>query len=488
MDDPDARRTLSAFDIGCLVVGGIVGVGIFFTPAEVARRVDDASQALGAWALGGFIALCGALVTAELAGRLPGHGGTYLYIREAFGRPLAFLYGWANWLVIQSGALGVIGLVLADNLDIALHGEAATSAGGKVLVAVTAIVVFTLVNVAGLRLGKGVQNTLTVSKLLGVAALVGLAVLTGSDAVAELGDTAGGVGAGLAATGAAPRGWMVALSAALMPVLFSFGGWQQGSFVAGAARHPRRDVPLGLCVGVSVVVVAYLSINVAFLHLLGFEGARASDAIAADAARAALEPLGHGDLAARLLAGLVVLSSLGILNTICLAPPFVLVAMAREGLFFKSVGELNRSSGAPVTAVLVQGLWGAVLLGVLSLATARPQDVLGFLLDGVVFVDWLFYGLCGAALLRLRRRERAAPLRADGLRAEGLRAPGSRAPGFRAPGGGVVAGIFVVFALIVTIGAVVSSPGSSLVGALLCLLGLGAWWGFSRGAAGSTPA
>jgi len=117
-----------------------------------------------------------------------------------------------------------------------------------------------------------------------------------------------------------------------------------------------------------------------------------------------------------------------------------------------------------VTAVLVQGLWGAALLGIVALSTAQPQDVLGFLLDGVVFVDWLFYGLCGAALLRLRRR--------------------GESDGFRAPGGGLVAALFVAFALIVTVGAVVGSPGPSLVGAGLCLVGLGAWWGFSRGAPG----
>jgi APA family basic amino acid/polyamine antiporter len=198
------------------------------------------------------------------------------------------------------------------------------------------------------------------------------------------------------------------------------------------------------------VIVAYLTVNLAFLDLLGFEGAVASKAIGADAARAALEPLGWGELGARFLALLVVVSSLGIVNTICLAPPYVLHAMAREGLFFRVAGALHARTRAPVVGVLAQGLQGIVLLVVVHGLAGR--DTLGFLVDGVVFVDWLFFFLCGAALLRLRRSGDAAS--------------------FRAPFGGVVAALFTLLALAVTAGALVSSGAAPLGGFVLCAVGL----------------
>ncbi|MCB9899627.1 MAG: APC family permease [Planctomycetes bacterium] len=452
MDERGTRR-LGAFDIGCIVVGGILGVGIFFTPARVAQRVDDVPQLLTAWVVGGVVALLGGLVFAELARRVPGHGGTLLYVRRAFGDLPAFVYGWANTLVIQAGALGVIGLVLVDNLAVAL-GRPEPTAGAKVAVAVLAILAFTALNARGLRVGAGTQNVLTVAKIAAVGGLVGLA----------LWGAAGGGEAALAApaSDAAPKGWLVALGAAILPVMFSYGGWQQGSFVAGAARDPKRDVPRGMLGGVSVIVITYLAVNVAFLRLLGFEGARASSAIAADAARAALAPSGHGDLAARLLAGAVVVSCLGILNTILLAPPYVVHAMSKEGLLPAGVGRLSSTTGAPVIAVLVQGLWAALLLGgVWLLRRDDPGSVLDVLLEGVVFVDWIFYGACGAALLVLLHRQRDVPAtQRDG----GL---------FGVEPTRAVARLFVLASFAITAGALAStSRVPALTGLAVCGLGV----------------
>ena len=242
----------------------------------------------------------------------------------------------------------------------------------------------------------------------------------------------------------------------MLPVLFSFGGWQQGSFVAGAAR--RRDVAVGILVGVVVVVVAYLTVNLAFLDLLGFEGCRNSEAIGADAARVALEPFGFGASGERVLAALVVLSSLGIMNTICLAPPYVLHTMSLRGVFPTAVGHLHPTTGAPVVAVLVQGLWGIVLLAGAHFVFARD---IGFLIDGVVFVDWMFFGLCGLAFVRLRAR-------------------GVGDGGYRAPKGGVIAVVFTLLAFAVTIGAILTRPEASGVGLGICLLGLPLFLVWSR--------
>jgi APA family basic amino acid/polyamine antiporter len=432
------RPGLSAFDIGCVVIGGIVGVGIFFTPQKVAAAVDDGTQVIVAWSLGGLIAVLGALVFARLARAMPENGGTFFWIAQKLGPLPAFLYGWANWLVIQAGALGVIGIVFAENLDVALHGTKGMSDGCKVGLSIAAIGTFTALNALGVRTGSRVQNVLTITKLVAIFGIVALALFVGGG---------GGDAAAVAPPTTAPRepvGWLRVMAAAMLPVLFACGGWQQGSFVAGAARKPARDVPLGILGGVAVVVVTYMSVNLAFLELLGFEGAARSTTIGADAARAGLQPLGHGDLAARLLAALIATSALGIVNTICLAPPVVLHAMSKQGLFPRALGELHPRTGSPVLGVVVQGGQGIVLLlGLWLLFGGRAKDVLDFLLDGVVFVDWIFYALAGVAALRL---------------------PASRA--------NVVAYAFTAASAVVCVGAIATNPVASCSGLAVCALGV----------------
>jgi APA family basic amino acid/polyamine antiporter len=434
---------LNAFDIGCVVVGGIIGVGIFFTPWQVAQRVDDAGQMIVAWALGGLLALLGALVFVDLSRLAPGHGGTFIYLHRAFGPRPAFLYGWANWLVIQAGALCVVGLVMVQYLVVGVLGRgAALPIAAQVAIAALAIAAFTLLNALGLHVGRRVQNTLTVTKTLAVFLLVVLALLASGSGPVEA-----------QSAERSPRGWLPALSAAMLPVLFSFGGWQQGSFVAGAARQPLRDVPLGIFGGVVVVVLAYITVNLSFLDLLGFERAAGSATIAEDAIRAALAPYGHGAFAGRAFSLIVVVSALGIMNTICMAPPFVLHAMAREGLFFRVVGRLDPRFGTPTVGVVMQGSWAIALLALAYLATGqRSTAMLNGLVDGVVFVDWLFFGLCGGALVRLRRR-------GD--------------PGVAlVPGGAVIGALFLLLALAVAAGAVWTRPQPSLGGLAVCLAGL----------------
>ena len=508
------RARLSAFDIACVVVGGIVGVGIFFTPAEVARRVDSPAQLVTAWALGGVVAALGALVFAELACRLPGHGGTWRYVRAAFGPRTALLFAWANGFVIQAGALGVIGLVLAEHLEILVGRAGDGQPSSRLAVAAGSVLGLAALNATGLRAGRVAQNLFTVAKGLALAGLVVLSLSAAfvddgatadtanpTHATAHDASTAGDLDAEPfdAPTEAprasapttpprAPRGWLLALAAAMLPVLFAIGGWQHGTFVAGAARDPLRDVPLGIVGGVAFVIVAYLAVNGSLLALLGMDGMAASQAVATDAARAGLARWGLGDAAARVLAGAVVVSSVGVLNTICLAPPYVLSSMAAEGLLPRG---LAAGRGAPVVAILVQaGAGVALLLGVGALYDGDPISVLGFLLDGVVFVDWLFYGLCGLALLRLQRVDASAPAGSgaagDPLTHSGSGEPGgSLAPiGFRAPGGPLVPAAFAAAAAVVAVGAIVISPLASLSGAAVCALGLVV----HRFATGRTPA
>jgi APA family basic amino acid/polyamine antiporter len=431
------RAELHAFDIGCVVVGGIVGVGIFFTPARVAAAVASPAEVVLAWSLGGLLAVLGALVFAELAMLVPGHGGMFRWIAAAFGPVPAFLYGWANWLVIQAGALGVVALVLVDNLETALGGVQ-LGANGRIAAAVALMLVFTATNVAGLRAGKRVQNVLTVAKVGALGTIVLLALTTPARAGEPLPPP--------------PRddGILGRLALAMLPVLFATGGWQQGSFVAGAARR-LRDVPVGILGGVAIVVVAYLSINLAYLSLLGFPAAAASSKIGADAATVAL-----GEAGGRVLAAMIVVSAAGIMNTICMAPPYVLYAMAQQGLFPAAFGRMHPRLQTPVLGVLGQGLWAVVLLlAVHTLTGESTMTTLGFVCDGVVFVDWLFFAACGAALLRLRA-----------TRTDGLRLPGSRG----------IAAAFLAGAVAVTLGAVWQQRLASATGLAVVLLGLPFAW------------
>ncbi|MHC4899928.1 MAG: APC family permease, partial [Planctomycetota bacterium] len=216
-----ARTTLGLFDIMCVVVGGIIGVGIFFTPGLVAKSVDNAWQVITAWTLGGVVAIVGALLFAQLARLVHGHGGIFVYIHDAFGPVPAFLYGWCNWLVIQSGAIAVISLIVVDNMDKVIGGPA-TGPGMRLVFASTSILILTTINVLGVHLGRGVQNTLTVIKTLAVFALVALPLLVAAPSVAE--------NVAQQAPEAA-KGWPRAMAAAILPALFAYGGWQHGSFL-----------------------------------------------------------------------------------------------------------------------------------------------------------------------------------------------------------------------------------------------------------------
>ncbi len=205
-----AKTTLDLFDLTCVVVGGMIGVGIFFTPGRVAEAVDGAGQMMVVWCLGGLVAILGALVFAQLSLLRQGHGGIFVYLHDAFGPLTAFLYGWSNWLVVQAGALAVVSLIVVDNMD-KVTGVSSTP-GLRVLIASGSILLLTAVNVLGLRLGKGVQNTLTVTKTLAVFALVVFPLVVAAPEPST---------ALVLAEPREPKGWFSAMAAAILLVLFS---------------------------------------------------------------------------------------------------------------------------------------------------------------------------------------------------------------------------------------------------------------------------
>jgi APA family basic amino acid/polyamine antiporter len=436
-------RRIGPFSGTMLVVGGIIGSGIFLNPSIVAQRLGSAGLIMATWALGALVALLGAFIFAELGARRPAAGGGYVYLRDAFGALPAFLYGWALLLAIASGAAAAVAMTFASYasplLGIAPGNERPLAAG--------AIVLLSLVNAAGVRPGAWTGNVFTLLKLLAIVAVI-VAPVTTPEPLALAGvphlppaDPAGGT----------PWQVAIAMGTALVPVLFAYGGWQQANFVAEEMVEPERNLPRALVAGVLTVGAVYVAVNLVYLSALGVHGLAASGAPAADVMT---RYLGAGGRRAISLG--IALSAAGFLNLVILVTPRVYQAMARDGLFFASLAMLHPRTRTPVRAIAVQGGWALVLLA---------SGSYGALLDWVTFADWIFFGLTAATLLVYRRRDTPATI-----------------AGYRAPMHRVAVGVFVLASAYVVLGAIASSPGNALRGALMLALGVPVfhWWSRRR--------
>lgn len=430
---PGYARQLGLFSATMLVVGGIIGAGIFLNPAIVAQRVGTGAAIIGTWGLGALVAIVGAFVFAELGARAPKAGGGYVYLRDAFGALPAFLYGWALFLMISTGAIAAVAMTFA-NYAAATFG---LSPSWITPLAVSALVLLTLVNVAGVKPGAITQNVATVLKLGAIALLVVSAFIAPS-----------GTGAAAAVTAATPvvpagaTAWVLAVGAALVPVLFAFGGWQQTNFVAEELRDPARDLPRALVLGVLIVVAAYLLVNIAYLRALGVAGLAASTAPAADTVGALLGARGRSIIGAGIM-----VSTFGFLNLVILVTPRVYQAMAADGVFFASMATVHPRTRTPVAALLGQAAWAIVLLF---------SGSYGQLLDYVVFADWLFFGATAATLFTYRAREARGEIAHTSVRAVGH--PYTTA-------------IFLAAAVYVIAGSVLSNPMNAAKGTALLALG-----------------
>lgn len=415
-------RRLGLFSGTMAVVGGIIGGGIFRTPATVAERLGSPGLVLLAWVIGGVVALIGAFCWGELGQRRPRAGGGYVYLRETFGPLPAFLYGWTLVLVIATGAIAAVAVTFAD-YTLALLGLPHSY---SVPLAVAAIVFHTGVNYVGVRPAAITQNIFTVLKLTALAALIGAALLLAVPSLPTVGPSgrpAGGVGA------------------ALVPILFTYGGWQQTNFIAEEIVDPETNLPRALLWGVAIVVTVYLLTNVAYLRVLGIEGLAHSTAPAADTMEALLGPVGG-----KVIAAGIAISTFGFLNLVILVTPRVLQAMAADGVFFRRFAVLHPAYQTPTLAIVAL----AVLAVLLTLT-----GTFGQLVDFVTFGDWIFFGLTAAALFVYRSRERGAA--------------------FQVPGYPFTVIVFVLAAAYVVFSSIVSNPGNAAIGAGLIGLGIPAF-------------
>jgi basic amino acid/polyamine antiporter, APA family len=437
---PTLARRLGPFDATMIVMGGIIGAGIFVNPSVVARQVHTPALVLGAWVIGGAIALIGAFVYAELAVLRPRVGGQYAYLRDAYHPIVAFLYGWTLLLVVQTGGMAgaaiIFGRYFRELTGLGVPEQA---------VAALTLAVLTAVNCLGVRAGSNLQSALMLTKLAAIALLiaVGFVVATPAPTMGARAIVDSGRGLGLAT--------------AMVPVLFAYGGWQTASFVSGEMRDPRRDLPRGLMIGVIGVIVLYLTVTFVCLRVLGVDGLAQTSTPASEVMRRAL-----GGRGARLIALGIAVSTVGFLSQSILTAPRVYYAMARDGVFFALVGRLNARSRVPVVAIVLQGALAAIIA-----LTGKYEQILNY----VVSIDVLFFGLTGASLLVFRARARR-----DGTEA-------SEGDLVRVPWHPFTTIVFVAACWAVSLTTVVQYPRNAGIGVVILALGVLAFQFWKGGSA-----
>jgi APA family basic amino acid/polyamine antiporter len=409
-----------------IVMGGIVGAGIFANPSEVAHRVHTPLLILGVWIIGGLFAMCGAFIWAELATRLPGTGGQYLYLREAYHPAVAFVYGWGLLLVTQTGGMAAVAVIFASYFR-ALTGVDWNDSA----IAAAVLLVLTGINCLGVRAGSNVQSVFMLLRIAAISGLVLFGFIVGGNSLKSEPVLVTPVSFGL----------LKDIGSAMVPIAFAYGGWQTATFVAGEMRDARRDLSRGLLMGVAGVVVLYLAVNFVCLRVLGSAGLDATTTPASDVMRAAL-----GARGAQWIAAGIAISTIGFLSQSMLTAPRVYYAMARDGVFLASVGKLSQRSRAPIVAIILQGL-AAILIAC--------SGTYGQILNFEVTVDFIFFAMTAASLFILRRHQ-----------------VGLDTVTYRVPGHPFTTILFVLSCIGIVGSAIVSSPANSAIALGIMLAGL----------------
>jgi APA family basic amino acid/polyamine antiporter len=409
MNDAKLERSLGAFSATTLIVGSMIGSGIFIAPSIMAGYIATPGLFLGLWLLGGLLTLFGALAYGELCAMMPKAGGQYVFLREAFGPLTGFLYGWTLFLVIQSGFNAAVAIAFSKFLGgVGLHlGEAdivftlgAFTLSRAQLVAVVVIAFLTWVNCRGVKEGALVQNLFTVLKLGAIALLVIIGFAAGKGSFSNFTPL---VGAELGKAGAA-MGLAAAIGVAMSKALFAYDAWNTVTFAAEEIREPQKNLPRALVFGTLATTLAYLGACAVYLYVLPLDkmAAVAENRVAADVAGAILGPIG-----VTLVSIAILISTFGCVNGLILGGGRVLYAMARDGLFFKSAARVSEKNRTPQTALVLQAIWSSVLA--LSGSYSR-------LLTYVTFASLAFNGLTvvGLFVLRKKRPDLERPYRAWG--------------------------------------------------------------------------
>jgi APA family basic amino acid/polyamine antiporter len=371
------RRSLSLFDLTLIAIGSSIGSGIFLTPALIAQSLDSPLWILGIWLLGGVMALSGALTYAELGAMIPRAGGLYAFLTEAYGGSIGFLYGWAYFLVVNTGGLGALSIAFSTYFGFFVP----LNETGTLAVAIGGIVVVTVINVLGVKAGGIFSDIFTILKLAGIGVLVVAGFGWGSAATTDFFSSLT-VGEGRLAS---------AMTLAAVSVLWSYGGWHHATFTAAEAKDPQRTLPRALIIGAATVTAVYLITNVAYFFLLSPSEMAASPRVAADALARVMGPVGGS-----IIALTIFISTFGTTGIYTLTAPRIYYAMATDGVFFRKVAEVHPRFQTPMYAILLQSVWAIILL----LFWGTYEKLISY----VVFTDWIFFALAAGAVFILRRR------------------------------------------------------------------------------------
>ncbi len=428
-------RRIGLFDATMLVMGGTIGSGIFINPYVVAQYVHTPWLVIGTWLLGGLVALIGGFIWAELSARMPRVGGQYAYLREVYHPLLAFLYGWVLLLVVQTGGMAAVTVTFARYF-LELTGIHAADWP----VAIITLAILTIVNCLGVRAGSTVQSALMVIKIGAIALLVfaGAFLIRGSSASWRP----------VLDQPMSPT-LLSSIGAAMVPVLFAYGGWQTACFVAGELKEPRRDLPRALVLGVIGITLLYVSVNFICVRALGVNGLAETHTPASAVMRAAM-----GQRGATLIALGIAVSTLGFLSQSVLTAPRVYFAMAQDGVFFRQLAWVSPRTRVPVIAITLQSIWTVVIL-----LTGRYEQILNY----VTAMDYCFFTATASCLFVLRAR-------------------GGEQPAFRMPGHPWTTAFFCFVCAAVVLNAFYRFPGNTLVGLAILLAGVPVYYIWTRAA------
>ncbi|MGH9492184.1 MAG: APC family permease [Terriglobales bacterium] len=509
--EPELVKGLGLTSATTLVMGSMIGSGIFIVSADIARLVDSPALLIAAWMVTGFLTVVGALSYGELAAMMPKAGGQYVFLREALGPLWGFLYGWTLFLVIQTGTIAAVGVafgkfagvffpsISADNwiwhiarvppihIGPMVLGNMDVGLNTQNLVGIVSIVALTVINLFGIKIGALVQNVFTFAKVAGLAAVVVLGIFVGRNAEAVAANFSNfwrnaslgaqhEVGAGVFV------GTLTVLAVAQVGSLFSADAWNNVTFAAAEVKNPKRNLPLALALGTGTVILLYVLANVAYLNVLPLHGDKQANTLMGrgiqyatdDPEQAALHPEAaadrvgtavmlqmFGSTGAALMAVAILLSTFGCNNGLILSGARVYYAMARDRLFFRSAGKLHPKYKTPAMSLAVQAVWTCVL----CLSGTYNQ-----LLDYIIFAVLVFYILTIVALFVLRYTE-----------------PNAERP-YRAVGYPVLPAIYILMALFIDVVLLRYKPQYTWPGLIIVLLGIPVYFLWSRGAAGKAPA
>jgi APA family basic amino acid/polyamine antiporter len=422
------RRTLGTSDLTLLVIGNVIGSGIFIVPSAVLRQSGSVSVALAVWIVGGALSLCGALAYAELGAMDAGAGGLYAYVRDAFGQFPAFLFGWTLFFGIGGGTISALVVAAAGYL-----GEFATlNTAARHALALAVIAVIGWITVRGIRGSASVQNWGSMIKLGAVVVMSGILLAMGQGGAPLPAQASSGTVSLFSAAGTA-----------MISVLWAYEGWQYVTFSAGETRDPQRSLPIAIGLGTAGIIAVYLIANLGYLAALGPAGVAASERVAADAMNSVLGPW-----AGRAIAAAIIVSMCSAALAVTITLPRGYYSMARDGVFFGAFARVHPTFGTPAVAIVALCIWAAIL----ALSGTFEQ-----LLAYVIFVGWIFYALGAAAVIVLRRKRPDAPRP------------------YRVPGYPWTPLLFVAAAVALVINTIVAQPRVAAIGLLVVFSGAPAY-------------